>query len=688
MYLDLKEANHIENIVTRVTYLKRNQARIMVNSMLHYEIHHGIDYLMKNFKHLKRVFLDIDEACNKPHVSRARKAALLRSKTFRRRPKVVFTNTLAMIYIVQGLDKVLKILNLPGRWKAKPPGRKEFSKFRHSVSQKPSKVPIPLISKNLISSEEFDSSISVAKVSYSPLNAANTHVLEGKTARGPQHIAEEMYALTMAGEIYRRHEPYLASLFGLEPRARELLLENSKLYKLPIIGKIAGLTDDGGLKVRMIANLVKGWQVAISPLTSVLKAWLKVQPESSMFDQTGGALWMEEQLRNGKTVTSIDIVNSTDNLEKRVYEKVIEEIIAETFLKGEGITPAFVSFVGAYYLDKDLNQYGYYETPFDDIKVRYNKGQAMGRWTSKYLLDTTMILMFRSVGGNGGNGRINGDDIFITDNRVARRFKRLLNRMEIPISEPKSFFYKRFGEFSGRIINSTSGILPVFKGRRIDWVKDPFGSIRQYGYEGLQLIPKFIRKKVKVVAAALGERDVSEFLDKVENMHQGYTPECSTSIIERKSWDNLWVQQVFCEHAAKEVYEEAMSNFYDMDFTYADLSNDHSMYMWERFKQQSVKLSELRKHTIFKSVALQRFSEPNQRLDPFIDLLNSSFVHTSDGHYIRGYGGMNHVISRLRQAKCISSNKYDAEPTKEKLHKWNWVIKTYRSIIRWWKRPW
>ena len=684
MYISQDECIKLYNIFTTSLHLNQNQAEQVILYLLHQEVHHGIENLVAYLKELKRTFLELDNYGRKANrISPKQKFNnFLQRQGSKRGRSNSLLRVLRNLYVRKGVLPVLRLCNITGRWKAQEASRKDYLKFKSQVAKSPSSQKVPQEFVETVDTEVFASAISTARLSFKPLNDKTTHSLVN-SKNGPVHISEEMYAMAMAGHIYRAHEPYLVSIFCLEKPARELLWQKSLESERPVIGTIACLTDDGSLKKRFVANLAKGWQCAISPLMYVLKSYLKVQPDVASFNQDEGVQFMASRLRDGDKVCSIDIVNSTDNIERRIFEYVVEALIEKLFPVIGG-TKEFALFIQAYYLDKDLSAFGIYNTPFSGVTVRYNCGQAMGRWTSKGILDFTMLVMSRYSGGSGSNSRINGDDYWTSSPIVGKRFSETLEWFNIPISSTKTFMYKSFGEFSGRLVN-VDGILPVYKGRDVNWRSDPFGWIRQYGVTGIYLLPYHSRKKISRVARALNDDKLSDFNSSIDNPFEGYDPPTTSSLIEKSTWDELWVNQVFADHALREEIDRAVSLYMDTAMLSADLSDPHSMYLWERYKYYAHEISTLREHSLFNRVALQRFVEPNQRLDQFIDLLNSELVKTSDGHRIQGYGSMGPIITRLRSVKAITTSYKSSEDRRVRPTLYTWVEKTYRHLMSWWK---
>jgi hypothetical protein len=683
MVLTSKESQTIRKILLNLGFTWPDTGTF-VASMQHYEKHHGVNALVKYFAYLKSLVLN--------------------DKLIKRKTKSRIFQLLVHHFDSKGRVSVLRILELPGRWKSNEPTKGEFVKFTLSIKDPCEVKPLVDFGFSETDSSTFQDAISTTRVSFKPLLSSSKHVLkDNKTCKGPTDIAEELYALTDAGEIFLRHSDYISSILDISTEGMEILNDMAAKVAVPVVGNIAGLTKDGYNKVRYVANLAKGWQVLISPCVKTYSEFLKVQPESALYDQVSAAKWMAEKLKEGAKVSSIDFKRSTDNIPVYIFWELLDKYIPDEQFWS---TREWRLFKMAYYLDQDLCKLGHYRTPYPGVLAFYGRGQAMGRWTSKYMLDMTMLYLARSCGGNGSNCRINGDDIIICDTKVARKFKRLLARLKIPISDEKTYFYKTFGQFSGRIATKEDGILPVFKGHVFELNDDPFGYFRQYGSAGLELVPKKHRKMLQVVAMILGENggeiNLEDFTSSQVRSHltKGYTPDLGEPLIEKQSWSELWVKQRFAAEFEREAMQ--MQSQFRKQTRLRRSRGQFSVSQNRMHKSHTVHFAEecykLRQNTIFKDVAVKRFPEPNSRLNKLLDHLNSRVVISYNGlveHKITGFGGPrvcsdnpmiehlnDEIYVRIRKVVDISGSK-TSTGSREGSRKLKWIRKIYGSFHKW-----
>jgi hypothetical protein len=481
--------------------------------------------------------------------------------------------------------------------------------------------------------------IESASIKFSPLDSEGAHVLEGNVSKnGPQNTVDELFALTEAGQIFLDHAEYIGKTFDLnEEQLLDLMrLADEKDPTKSFVGRISALTDDGALKLRHVANLMKGWQVLISPLVDFYKMIEEeFCPQSANWDQLEGATKAALAASDSFTLSSFDVVSSTDNIPRDLFFMLMDPVI-ESLPKGKKGD----LIRNAYAVDKTLCENGVYLTPFEQ-RAWYDIGQAMGRWTSKSQLNLIMNRLISCVGGNEHNSRINGDDVIVWEELVFIKFEDLLSALEIPINCQKSFIRLANGEFSGRIIFRDEGILPVFKGRA-ESPHDPLGSIRQYGKDGLQVMePPSLRTKVKRFARYLVGRDsdVEEFVKEV-NTHK---PAITTAdadlvlhkepVVEKQTTPIGLINQVYvAEEHSLNVTRQALA------LQFSTLMAPGSPMFNKLVKEYHYLTERSRRLNLFKRAAVRRYRLPNSRLDTLVDNLNARAVITSDGHAIPNYG--------------------------------------------------
>jgi hypothetical protein len=663
------EGRQVRTILKRVIFKENpKMGESVFTSMVHMEKHHGPKFVVDYFKWLKSLCISGKK------LPRAQGRTIIRA--------------------VKSLNRVLqlRLTNIVGRWKARTPTKSDYHKFQQSVNKgrKFTGLDEFPLRKFRFKPEEirrFHRFIPDVHIRWSPLQATGTHVLENNaTSKGPVHISEEIYALTDAGEIFLRHSGYIQDIFDINPELMDMLCDLAfQKRDNKVIGRIAGLVKDGGLKTRYIANLIKGWQVAISPLVGFYKAIESTYPQSANWDQLDAAIRAACATRDGFNLTSTDIVSSTDNIPRDLFFHLMDPVIASLPDTHQGWL-----LRNAYQLDKDLCELGVYLTPYDQ-RVWYDIGQAMGRWTSKQQLDITMIKASAAVGGNGSNSAINGDDVVIWDDRVSQNFDSLLNRWDIPISEMKSFSMCPNGEFSGRIITRDDGILPVYKGRELNFSDDPLGAFRQYGEDGLVLLPIKLRKVISDVMLYLNEIAVLDLsLDPSEGKLYDPVREFIVNFkdlprVENYGHTKEWVEQVFDAELNAAVKTVELIAYHEDITMFAKHKNLTPLQL---MAEQSKEIEELKKvirrRQGFTTVAVNRFSRPNSRLNLLIDNLNSYRVVTSDGHVIHGYGNSTFakLMEDLKGSNVLSTMKghdpHEAITREERLQK----IRVFNRLAR------
>lgn len=659
------ESRSILKILQKVFFKEHPALALSVlHSLIHTEIHHGSKFLVDHMKMLKSIVLGGEK------LPKTKKSKFLKG--------------------LKSLSRVkqLKLLSIMYRWKAKKPDRATYKKFCDSINQGRSFTK-PELRGYQFKNYEIDMYCNFADscaVHYTPFDSSGTHVLsDNKVTEGPVHIADEIYAMTEAGNIFIENASYLQEIFDIPDRVLGDLILNAEERESAgntYVGRIAALNKDGALKLRHVANLVKGWQVAISPLVDFYKMIESKHLQSANWDQLEGATKAAIAAGEGFSLSSFDVVSSTDNIHRELFFLLMDPVIEAlpNSKKGNLLRKA-------YKVDKMLCSDGVYLTPFNQ-RAWYDIGQAMGRWTSKQQLNLTMIRLNVSCGGTHYNSAINGDDVIVWDDEVSRKLEKTFEICDIPISIEKSYIRKRSGEFSGRIITCDEGILPVFKGRKSKLKNDPFGYLRQYGSDGLSLIPYQKRSAVKRVAKYLANQEMGleEYAAQcgiqVDPLEAEFLLQKSP-VIEKQPWSKLWLDQVFGNYepllAIKPAFDKHMKNFFTERLSLEQIQKYTSVY--HAAQERSRRLTD------FKYVAVKRFRAPNNRLDTLVDNLNSHIFETSDKFLIVGYG-------RGEKAKLFMRLRKDVPPplgrhatddyTKSKAHeKIRYVNRLNKKIRQW-----
>lgn len=634
MYITTTEASNLKKIFCKCDLTPRESGNL-VGFLKHLEHHKGIKFVVQYMKQLKSDIL----RGRMTHKYKGQSQILIRLSLRSRR----------------GRRSAMRALSQYGRWKSPEPKRADYIRFRDVVASPPTKYRRNLLKFTHEQERRLLLASTYSRFNFSPLNSPSTHILgSNKTSKGPPQLIEDLLSLGDSGRLVDEYEDMIVRVFNLTPDFVSYLKFKSFCQKQQgrsFIGRVVGLTKDRGLKVRFVANLMKPWQVLLSPLIDPFEQFLKGEEMSAHKDQLGAVNWMIEELNAGKVITSVDLTSATDFLPLYLFEDLLM-----SFIQSYG-AELDRKFTEAFFLDMALCRSSYY-TPYDGVEVNYGTGQAMGRWSSKKELDITMILLAQHCGASGSNSRVNGDDIFFSDNKVASKFLRLLKRLKIPISPMKTYFAKPFGEFSG-VIADKYGSLEIFKASILDVKEDPLGPLRQFGPTGITLVPTEHRKAIWAFACLPEPYGVESVRQFTRYPYDGFKPKVSTRKIELTSWEVSWVEQEFSTE--KEAILLKRIDRLKRLMSVAPSSKSFNVFK-EAFEDNCDQLVRLRGPRLVKGSALQRFSEPsNTRLRLFVDNMNAQTVRTSDGWTIEGYGDeeLDGFQQRLVEKRVTFTNQYE-----------------------------
>lgn len=656
MYLTDTETTQLSRIIAK-NGLNYRAATQLSAYFKHLETHRGIKFLISYMKDVKSRVLHGDLGNISGH-----------GKFFKR---LVSKGR-------EGKRMALNICALHGRWEAPPAKRSDFVKFARAVAVEPVKSNL-ILNFSTGQIQQLRDAINFARFSYSPLTSNKTHILKSNTkSRGMVDLQSEIIAMTDAGQIFIEFKDYIYHVFGVTSMA-PLYLECEALRVQKTghsnVGRVVCLTKDRSYKYRFIANLSKGWQVMISPVVYTFKEFLRRQEMSALNDQFGAVLWMIDELKKGKTITSVDLTQATDFIPRYLLEEALTSI-----LPAISSLPRSSMFIQSFLLDCRLNDSSYW-TPFDNIEVKYGTGQAMGRWTSKYLLDITMILLAQSVGGSSKNCRINGDDIFFSDTTVGMDFLRLMDQHRIPVSINKTYIDADFGEFSG-VIADKFGPWDVFKASNFNVRKDPFGPLRKYGPRGRDLLPKKYRDIIWAVASLPPPYGLEKIRAASGNVYDGFEISVRAKKFAVPNWEKRWVEQAFASYKLQYLKERTQRLFRLMGNKNISKAVQNEVY--QRFLICMKQLSTFQERLPYLKGTREHFREPNMRLTLFADNLNAYSIKTSDGWKIVGYG--DEAFDHLRrEATKRYSHTIDRDEvglkSKSTPPPLQWVVRTYKKIL-------
>jgi hypothetical protein len=487
-YIDNEEAWRLVRICD-INGLSHKSSWSVVNAMKHWEVHKGMKWVVNRLKLLRQDILVKDQAVRKDS-NGAWKGQF--------RP---------IWYLAQrgrrGLRNALRICSMYGRFEERIVTRRDFLNFKSSIDLAHD-YTVPVLK---ISHEDrwlANESIQQAKYNlrYDRSNVKSSiglDVFPHKTRFYPCYRTNNkrrseidptthLLALNDCPKLVLKHYDYLSTLFVLADVYHYDRLRMARHHNC-VVGSISALTKDRGLKIRFVANPAYLLQVATSRLQAGLDEFLRSMPESCVHDQARGPIWIQEQFRLKKSISSIDLSQCTDNLPAREQFSMLRSLFGYTDSLREEIN-LFESIARAEW-----------STPYDSLFMRWTKGQPLGTNPSFASFTIFHILLVRSIGGTAANFRVIGDDIIISDDNLTDKVLMVYSDMRVSVSVHKSIFkHRRFAEFAGRLVDQ-HGIIPVYKASPLKISSDPMGYIRQYGFKALELLPKRVRLIVSTVAS-------------------------------------------------------------------------------------------------------------------------------------------------------------------------------------------
>jgi hypothetical protein len=248
-------------------------------------------------------------------------------------------------------------------------------------------------------------------------------------------------------------------------------------------GKISHLMESGG-KDRAIVQPFFCFQVFFEPLKSILKNISLQDPNIFTFTQDKGVEKAQVLLSNNHTLYCFDASSWTDRFPLSFQLEVLRT------LKLYDWSLALSSFMKGTFVDKDQNKL-----------ILYNQGQPMGLGPSFHLatvshstLIRSLYTMYygtecRSVLSERGYGVV-GDDVFIADKNVADAYTKIMSHWDVNINATKSVISRIYGEFCGRLFDSTSSTVP-FKPKSFRWEYNKISTaINYYGKSYVKLLSK------------------------------------------------------------------------------------------------------------------------------------------------------------------------------------------------------
>lgn len=252
------------------------------------------------------------------------------------------------------------------------------------------------------------------------------------------------------------------------------------------VGKISYIQEPG-LKLRAVANPNRVLQSVLEPLKEVLGDVLQFLPNDSTFDQETGVQWVQDELRLGKTMHSIDLSDAT-NLFPLAYT---EDVLLRRIPISSTVEGRYRSLVEIF---SKVSRSPWFTKEDGVVRIhKFTRGQPLGLGPSffAFALSHHCLIMdlckdLRLI--EPYPYRILGDDIVISNDLLASLYREKLVELGCKISESKSLVSDVMAEFAGKIITK-SVIIPQYKWRDLN-DSNFVDFCRQIGSSSVRLLSK------------------------------------------------------------------------------------------------------------------------------------------------------------------------------------------------------
>jgi hypothetical protein len=271
-------------------------------------------------------------------------------------------------------------------------------------------------------------------------------------------VADNISNPAVMGLLYKYRG--LASSSGFLQARNQVILTNDSI-RSPGGGSI-GYIQESGYKLRAVANPYRVHQVILEPLKNYAGNYLRSCPTDCTFDQESGQVWAQQKLREGKTLHAVDLSDATNNVP--LLPQLFTLVTALRLDLGNRTTSDLLHyFAEVSRLD--------WKDPHSGDSIRWNRGQPMGLGPSFFVFAIWHNATLRIANRQSGSKipwedafRIVGDDVVIACDDTHKKYRQILDKWAIPISESKSLSSKECTEFVGKVITKGSSYaIPKFQ---------------------------------------------------------------------------------------------------------------------------------------------------------------------------------------------------------------------------------
>jgi len=234
-----------------------------------------------------------------------------------------------------------------------------------------------------------------------------------------------------------------SELFGKEYQMNRVTFYDTQ----PMVAGEVHFLQEPGYKLRSIASPYRLFQVASEPLKDTLGLLVRSLPWDCTHGQDRAFPIIQEALKQGREIYSVDLSNATD-----YFPFELQKIVLETIFGEEN------PYV---YLFSDIASSTWHSELGDIV---WNRGQPLGFNPSFFTFTLTHGLLLLTLLGRKWDHEflIVGDDVVILDRDLHVRYLSTLDQLGCPYSKDKTLVSCELAEFAGKVITQDI-VIPQLK---------------------------------------------------------------------------------------------------------------------------------------------------------------------------------------------------------------------------------
>jgi len=219
----------------------------------------------------------------------------------------------------------------------------------------------------------------------------------------------------------------------------------------PMVAGEVHFLQEPGYKLRSIASPYRLFQVASQPLKRDLGELVQGLDWDCTHDQGKAKPFIQEALRQKRTVYSVDLSSATD-----YFPFELQQIVLETIY---GKDNSYVK------LFRDVSRANWHS---ELGVIVWKRGQPLGFNPSFFTFTLTHGLLLLTLLGKKYDHEffVLGDDVVILEQGLFKRYLESLNAMACPYSADKTLVSNELAEFAGKVITSEK-VYPQLKWRQV-----------------------------------------------------------------------------------------------------------------------------------------------------------------------------------------------------------------------------